>query len=89
MGKTVRTKRRNEADPSDLERFVQLTTSMKYWPDINAMSDIGVVRGKCYQKYQRIAASPDHLLMQRSQRRLPFRPTTIDRIGRTGGSDMP
>src|SRR5258708_3860597 len=27
MGKTVRTKRRNEADPSDLERFVQLTTS--------------------------------------------------------------
>jgi hypothetical protein len=36
MGKTVRTKRRNEADPSDLERFVQMTTSMKYWPDINA-----------------------------------------------------
>src|SRR5260370_31533845 len=27
MGKAVRTKRRNEADPSDLERFVQLTTS--------------------------------------------------------------
>src|SRR5260370_32681864 len=27
MGKTVRTKRRHEADPSDLERFVQLTTS--------------------------------------------------------------
>jgi hypothetical protein len=27
MGKIVRTKRRNEADPSDLERFVQLTTS--------------------------------------------------------------
>jgi hypothetical protein len=44
------------------------------------MSDIGVVRGKCYQKYQRIAASPHHLLMQRSQRRLPLRPTTIDRM---------
>jgi hypothetical protein len=36
--------------------------------------------GSVHQKYQRIAASPDPLLMQRSQRRLPFRPTRIDRM---------
>src|ERR1019366_9310424 len=33
---TVRTKRRNEACPLDPDCFVQLTTSKKHWPDINA-----------------------------------------------------
>jgi hypothetical protein len=36
LGKTVRTKRRNEACPLDPECFVQLTTSRKHWPHINA-----------------------------------------------------
>src|SRR6266478_9820520 len=31
-GKTTRTKRRNEADPSDTERFVKRTTGLKDWP---------------------------------------------------------
>ena len=30
-------KERNETYPLDLERFVQLTTSKKHWPVINAM----------------------------------------------------
>jgi len=51
LGKTVRTKRRNEACPLDPECFVQLTTSRKHWPHINAIASTcaaSKLTGRCW-----------------------------------------